>query len=61
MPWLKDAVSQKPKTVYHAPPEVYPMVRVIYDPKATQKWTVVYAYLQDPAETQGTIEALIGV
>jgi hypothetical protein len=59
--WVKDAVSRSPKTVYTAPAEVFPMVRVVYDPEAEYPWTVEYAHLQGPSDTQESIEALIGV
>lgn len=61
MPWIKDTHSQKPKTVYLAPVEVFPIVKVVYDPKAVEKWSVVYAWLQGPSDSQASIEAVIGV
>ena len=61
MAWIKDAVSESPKTVYAAPPEVFPITRVVYDPDATNKWTIEYAWLQDSSDTKASIEALIGV
>ncbi len=60
-PWTKDAVSRSPKTVYTAPAEALPIVELVYDPDAENPWSIVYAHLQDPAETRETIEALIGV
>lgn len=59
--WIKDTSSQSPKTVYAAPESVHPIVQVVYDPNAAEKWTVVYAHLQGPSDTQASIEALIGV
>jgi hypothetical protein len=59
--WVKDAISQSPKTVYTAPAEAYPLVRVIYDPDADEKWTIVYAHLQSPSDTRESIEDVIGV
>lgn len=61
MAWVKDAASLSPKTVYTAPAEVHPIVRVIYDPDADNRWTIEYAHLQGPSDTQASIEALIGV
>ena len=61
MAWVKDTVSQSPKTVYNAPESVRPILQVVYDPNAVNKWTVIYQYLQGPSDTQETIEALIGV
>ena len=61
MAWIKDSQSLSPKTVYTAPAEAYPMTCVIYDPDAEQKWSVVYAHLQSPSDTQASIEAVIGV
>lgn len=61
MAWTKDSVSQSPKTVYNAPESVYPILQVVYDPNAANKWTIVYAYLQSPSDTQASIEALIGL
>jgi hypothetical protein len=59
--WVKDAESLAPKTVYTAPVEAHPIVRVIYDPDADDHWTIEYAHLQGPGDTKETIEALIGV
>lgn len=61
MAWIKDTVSQSPRTVYEAPEDVFPIIRVIYDPDAEHKWSVVYSHLQAPTDTQASIEALIGV
>lgn len=60
-PWVKDAQSRSPKTVYTAPAEVFPILELVYDPNATDKWTITYAHLQDSSDTQASIEALIGV
>lgn len=61
MAWTKDTTSQSPKTVYTAPAGAYPFVQVVYDPNAENKWSVVYAFLQSPSDTQASIEALIGI
>ncbi len=61
MTWVKDSQSQSPKTVYEAPADAYPMLQLVYDPDVADKWSVVYAYLQGPSDTQASIEALIGV
>lgn len=61
MVWTKDAQSQSPKTVYSAPASVHPIVQVVYDPNAENRWTVVFAHLQSPSDTQTSIEALIGL
>ena len=59
--WAKDTQSRSPKTVYAAPPEAFPMLELVYDPEAEVKWSIVYAHLQGPSDTQASIEALIGV
>lgn len=59
--WVKDAQSQSPKTVYSAPESVYPIVQVVYDPNAANRWCVVFAHPQGPSDTQASIEALIGL
>lgn len=61
MAWIKDSTSLYPKTVYTAPASVYPIVKVIYDPNATNRWAIEYAYLDNANETQLTIEGVMGL
>lgn len=64
MLWTKDETSEAPKTVYLAPAEAWPTVKVVYDPAAEYHWSVVYARLgagvgeNDP---QADIEAVMGL
>lgn len=61
MSWTKDAVSRSPKTVYSAPETMWPLVAIVFDPNAEQPWTAEYAYLNQADETQGDVEALMGL
>lgn len=61
MAWLKDTVSLSPKTVYTAPASAYPIIKIIYDPNAENKWTVEYAYLDVSNNTQSAIETIMGL
>lgn len=63
MPWSKDATSAAPKTIYTAPPEVWPTVRVIHDPNADYPWSVVYGHLDavEASNTKLAVEAVMGL
>lgn len=61
MSWTKDTTSRAPKTVYVASGDLFPQVAMVFDPDAVNPWSVEYAWLSDPAETQETIEALMGL
>lgn len=61
MAWTKDTNSLAPKIVYVAPESAYPIIKVIYDPNATNKWTVIYDWLNSVDSTVDDIEALIGL
>lgn len=61
MAWTKDADSQSPKIIYAAPESAYPIIKVMYDPNATNKWSVTYDWLNSVDSTVGDIEALIGL
>ncbi|WP_372733623.1 hypothetical protein [Nocardioides sp.] len=61
MPWTKDTSSRSPKTLYVAPESAHPMKAVVYDPNAENPWCVEYAWLNNDADTQGTVETLMGL
>lgn len=59
MPWVKTKAGSK--TVFIAPPEVYPMLSVTYTPNAVNKWTVEYANFGDNAATLVEVQRLMGL
>lgn len=60
--WVKDAVSQAPRTVYTAPDSALPIVQVVYDPNDPNPWTIKYASLSDSGtSTQADIETVMGL
>lgn len=60
MHWIKTVDGAK--TVYTAPPELAPIVRVIHDPdQEGAPWCVCYSYLQEPGDTPADIEEVIEV
>lgn len=64
MPWVKDAVSLKPRIVYTASADLSPIVRVIYDPRpaaSAKPWVIEYAWLNTPQSTLAVIESLMGL
>lgn len=63
MAWSKDAVSAAPKTIYTAPAEAWPLVRLIYDPNADYPWSVVYGRLnaEGASDARADVEAVIGL
>lgn len=64
MPWVKDVKVVAPKIAYIAPSDVYPIRRIIFDPKpkpGQSRWTVEYAYLNTETSTLADIERLMGL
>lgn len=64
MPWTKDTTSAPPRTIYWAPPEVWPTVRVIHDPEADYPWSVVYARLNEEhisGDLKSDVEGVMGL
>lgn len=64
MPWVKDVHIVAPRIAYIAPPEVYPMTRIIFNPKAKagqSPWVVEYAWVNTAESTLAAIEALMGL